>query len=96
MAQFIVVSGPRQLGKTTLISRQALHRTRLPSIYYAVDGVEDPEILHLPEYPQETHFSTLPRDRSWLIRTWVRARRVAHQSPSGLVLAFDEIQRIPD
>lgn len=91
----IVVSGPRQSGKTTLVS-QALHRTHLPSIYYAVDGVEDPEIRHLPVYPQETLFSTLPRDRSWLIRTWERARRVAHQSPQGLVLAFDEIQRIPD
>lgn len=91
----IVVSGPRQSGKTTLV-RQALHRTRLPSICYAVDGIEEPEIRNLPGYPQETYFSTLPRDRTWLIRTWDRARRVAHQSRHGLVLAFDEIQRIPN
>lgn len=91
----IVVSGPRQSGKTTLV-RQALHRIRLPNIYYAVDSVEDPQIRHVPEYRQGAHFSTLPRDRTWLIRTWNRARRVAHQSPHGLVLVFDEIQRIPN
>ena len=91
----IAVSGPRQSGKTTLV-RQALQRTDLSSIYYAVDGNEGPQIRHLPEYPQETHFSTLPRDWTWLIRTWERARRVAHQSPRGLVLALDEIQKIPN
>ena len=91
----IVVSGPRQSGKTTLV-RHALHRTDLPSVYVAVDGSADPEITHLPDYPQEPYFSTLPRDRSWLIRTWERARRVAHQSPQGLILAFDEIQQIPN
>lgn len=91
----IVVSGPRQSGKSTLV-RQALHRILLPSIYYAVDSVEDPQIRHMPVYPQETHLSTLPRDRAWLIRIWERARRVAHQSPNGLVLALDEIQWIPD
>lgn len=91
----IVVSGPRQSGKTTLV-RQALHRTRLPNIYYAVDSLEDPQIRNLVGYPQEAHFSTLPRDRTWLIRTWNHARRIAHRSSQGLVLAFDEIQRIPN
>ena len=91
----IVVSGPRQSGKTTLV-RQALHRTHLPSIYFAVDGLEDPEITHLPGYPQETFYSTLPRDRTWLVRTWERARRLAQASRQGLVVAFDEIQEIPN
>jgi predicted AAA+ superfamily ATPase len=91
----IVVSGPRQSGKTTLV-REALHQVHTPSIYFAVDGTEDPEIRHLPRYPQETFYSELPRDRTWLIRTWERARRVADQSPHGLVLALDEIQQIPN
>lgn len=91
----IVVSGPRQSGKTTLV-RQALHRTHLPSVYFAVDGSDNPEITHLLDYPQGTYFSELPRDRTWLISTWEQARRVAHQSPQGLVLAFDEIQQIPN
>ena len=91
----IVVSGPRQSGKTTLV-RQALRRTHLPSIYFAVDGLEDPEVTNLPWYPQETYYSALPRDRTWLVRTWERARRVAQESPHGLVLAFDEIQEIPN
>lgn len=91
----IVVSGPRQSGKTTLV-REALHQVPIPSIYFAVDGTEDPEIRHLPRYPQETYYSALPRDRTWLIRTWERARQVADQSPHGLVLALDEIQQIPN
>ena len=91
----IVVSGPRQSGKTTLV-RQALHQSHLPSIYFAVDGFENPEITNLTGYPEETYFSTVPRDRSWLVQTWERARREARRFPHGLVLAFDEIQQIPN
>ena len=91
----IVVSGPRQSGKTTLV-RQALHQSALPSIYFAVDGFENAEIRHLPGYLEEARFSREPRDRSWLVRTWEQARREAIRSPGGLVLVLDEIQKIPD
>lgn len=91
----IVVSGPRQSGKTTLV-RQALHRSRMPSVYFPVDGAADPEVTHLPSYPRETYPSPLARDRTWLIGTWERARREAHRSPHGLILVLDEIQQIPN
>ena len=91
----IAVSVPRQSGKTTLV-RQALHRSPLGSIYFAVDGFENAEIRHLPGYSEEARFSREPRDRSWLVRTWELARREAGRFPGGIVLALDEIQKIPD
>ena len=91
----IVVSGPRQSGKTTLV-RQALHRSPLGSIYFAVDGFENAEIRNLPGYSEEARFSREPRDRNWLVRTWELARREANRFPGGIVLALDEIQKIPD
>ena len=91
----IILSGPRQSGKTTLV-RQALRRSQRPSIYFAVDSLKDPEFTHWSADPRETCFSAQPRDRTWLVRIWDWARRVAQQHPNGLVLALDEIQEIPN
>lgn len=91
----IILSGPRQSGKTTLV-RQALRRSQLPSIYFEVDSLKEPEFTDLSANPQETCFSAQPRDRTWLLRIWDWARRVAHRYPNGLVLALDEIQEIPN
>ena len=91
----IVLSGPRQSGKTTLV-RQALSRTPLPSIYVAVDGSAAPEITRLSAHPQEIYFPDPARDRTRLVRIWHCARRVAHQHPNGLVLAIDEVEQIPN
>ncbi|MYD75983.1 MAG: ATP-binding protein [Gammaproteobacteria bacterium] len=99
--RLIVVTGPRQTGKTTLV-RQALGQIKLPSQYLPVDR---PDPTTLPLVPDTTGDITgfvsrprIPSDRSrdteWLVRQWDTARENARNSGVGFVLALDEIQKI--
>ncbi|MYB34329.1 MAG: ATP-binding protein [Gammaproteobacteria bacterium] len=92
--RIIVVSGPRQTGKTTLI-RQALGQTSLESVYLSVDDTEpeEPEIPH--EHADRRIRQSDIRDNKWLILEWEKARRSAGRSERGFVLVLDEIQKIP-
>ena len=101
--QLIVVTGPRQTGKTTLV-RQVLERIDRQSHYLSVD---EPDRATLPPVPgpegDTTAFSeqaTVPfadeRDTRWLVRHWEQARMDAGRSERGFVLAIDEIQKIPN
>lgn len=93
--RLIVLSGPRQTGKSTLV-RQALRRITLGFDYLPVDEPE-PEFLMFPDYdPAEQAMgpSDMP-GREWLIRKWEVARRKAEESDQGFVLVLDEIQKIP-
>ncbi len=92
--RLIVVSGPRQTGKTTLV-KQALHRTDLRWDYLSVDDPE-PEAPVIP-YDETDRVIGLTdvRDREWLIRKWREARRKACEFDQGFVLVLDEIQKIP-
>ena len=101
--RLIVVAGPRQTGKTTLVL-QALRKSNRPHRYVPVD---EPESVALPsfpggdeipfEVPEHTAYSiTGKRDTRWLVRQWERARLHADHSERGFVLALDEIQKIPD
>ncbi len=99
----IVVTGPRQTGKTTLV-RQVLDRIDLPSRYLPVD---EPDRVTLPPVP-DTEGDTIvfpeqavvpfagERDTRWLVRHWERARMDAARSVQGFVLAIDEVQKIPN
>ena len=88
--------GPRQTGKTTMV-HQALRRTIRPSLYLAVD---EPEAsiprIGLGESSPDTAPVGQGRDAAWLVRNWEEARRQAERSPRGLVLVFDEIQKVPN
>jgi hypothetical protein len=93
----IVVAGPRQIGKTTLV-RQAL--SDHPSTFVATDQ-PFPETLD-PFGSQATSSLTLAQAGSsptaeWLLRQWLQARTKAKLQPEGecYVLAIDEIQKIP-
>ena len=102
-SRLIVVTGPRQVGKTTLV-QQALTRIDRPYRYLSVD--EPASTLFSSQVPSEesaggvTGIGLLPlpdaRDKHWLAHNWELARMDAEQSESGFILVVDEIQKIPD
>ncbi|MDD9982073.1 MAG: AAA family ATPase, partial [Gammaproteobacteria bacterium] len=98
-----IVTGPRQTGKTTLV-HQVLGHLDGPSRYVSVD---EPDLAVLPPIPDlgrsrlelaELQSAPLdgPRDARWLVMQWEQARVNAESSDRGLVLAIDEIQKIPN
>ena len=101
--RLIIVTGPRQTGKTMLV-HQALAQVDRPNGYLSAD---EPDSAALPPVPApEVDSLALPdevgvpyaggRDVRWLERHWERARMVANRSERGFVLAIDEIQKIPN
>ncbi|MFV1985126.1 MAG: ATP-binding protein, partial [Thiohalomonadales bacterium] len=98
-----IVRGPRQTGKTTLV-RQACEeiysRTGKPNLFYAVDN---PVLLNLAQtldvgYEEQIVAPNNP-DVEWLVYQWEKARSIARSEKgreNGLVLVFDEIQKIPN
>ena len=91
--RLILVTGPRQTGKTTAVL-QALREVGLPSRYVAVDEPGPSSFLALPD----TGWSDAPpsgrRDERWLFRVWESASNEAFRSSTGFVLVIDEIQQI--
>jgi len=92
--RMIIVSGPRQTGKTTLV-QQALNSADIDSRYHSAD--EPPVDTPFSYYDKQETALVRPEvcDREWLIRTWEAARKEANESWRGYVLALDEIQKIP-
>ena len=99
----IIVTGPRQSGKTTVV-QQALVEGGRPYFYVPVDQPDIDWGAPFPSIdaggaivrPEET---AVPRgkqpDSEWLIRIWQWARDEADRSQKGFILALDEIQKIP-
>lgn len=93
----IVVAGPRQVGKSTLVRQVLAGR---PATFAAVDqpladevdpfGVASGTMSTLP-------ISGAPPTAEWLVRQWTQARSRATALPEGqsYTLAIDEIQKIP-
>ena len=99
----IIITGPRQTGKTTLV-KQVLDRFDRPSTHIAVDA-PDPTTVPVTtglggNVTSLTTGTSLPpvdrRDARWLVRQWEEARLEAKASERGFVLALDEIQKIPN
>lgn len=93
----IVVSGPRQVGKTTLV-RQALPLGR--STFVAVDQPLQDAIdpFGVPgDIASTIAMVGSPLGADWLVQQWGEARARAKGLPAGEchVLAIDEIQKIP-
>jgi len=99
--RLVVVSGPRQTGKTTLI-RQVLGHVDRPHRYLAVDEPEPVTLAPVSDAVEGTDAAPdgliVPlsdkRDTRWLVRQWELARLAAERSERGFVLVFDEIQKI--
>lgn len=99
----IIVTGPRQTGKTTLVE-QVLRLIQRPSSHIAVDAPDSATAPFATGFrgglTSLTTGTSLPpvdqRDTRWLVRTWEEARHEAKASDEGFVLALDEIQKIPN
>ncbi|MBA3032573.1 MAG: ATP-binding protein [Gammaproteobacteria bacterium] len=92
----IVVAGPRQVGKTTLV--RGVLATYPPERYsfVAVDAPDDAFLASAdPTSTTTRHQVAAPRDSAWLIDIWQRARTAAKGSGDGHILVLDEIQKIP-
>ena len=91
----IVVIGPRQAGKSTMV-RQAIVANQ-HSTFIAAD-----QPLHYPFIgdPSYSHTQNIPGtqpNKEWLVCQWVAARAKAKALPDGEchILVIDEIQKIP-
>ncbi len=92
----IIVAGPRQVGKTTLVRQALSGYPKERASFIPVDRPDAPFIsLGLPT---ESDFIVSPggqRDVPWLVWQWQRAREAARKNPDGHILVLDEIQKIP-
>ncbi len=100
----IVLTGPRQCGKTTVLL-QALKSGTAGYLYVDLDRVgvshNDTIFSSDPNFtisiPQEIATPRVNRlDAEWLVWVWQAARIQVKQSDSGYILALDEIQKIPN
>lgn len=92
--RLIIVSGPRQTGKTTLV-RQALDNIDMEKRYLAVD--EPPSAAQLRTFDNLAQVTAVidKRDGKWLAQMWEQARADADRSERGFVLVLDEVQKVP-
>lgn len=94
----VVVTGARQVGKTTLV-KQALSKYQEVSRFIAAD---DPVPETVDPFGSQGVFAStqmlpgFPADAGWLVQQWTKARDKARMLPEGqcYVLAIDEIQKI--
>lgn len=102
--RLILVKGPRQTGKTTLV-RQALQEIseERDCLYVSVDEPRNARVTLYPSSGIEQtdgNSAVVPIESEpgdlWISRQWEVARRQARGSSQGSVLVLDEIQKIPN
>lgn len=91
----IFIAGPRQVGKTRLV-RDAL--SQYDPRHYDFVPVDQPDEAKPPGFisAEEVSYAqdASPRDATWLVGKWQRARVAARESSDGYILVLDEIQKI--
>ena len=97
--QLIIVIGPRQTGKTTMV-QQALAEFR--NHYVSADEpseafADSRTALIDDNSPAGSHMAlATERNERWLVRQWETARKRLVDSETRFVLAVDEVQKIPN
>lgn len=92
----IIVAGPRQVGKTTMVHGVLASQSRECYTFVAVDSPENSPFADVDSMTAPTrHQLVQPRDAAWLADVWQRARTLAKTSLGGHILVLDEIQKIP-
>lgn len=86
-----IVAGPRQVGKTTLITSIL---KEFPGIYHSADPADIPS-SRAWDSNESLSSGSMRRDGEWLAHIWTQARHQAAASDAGFVLAIDEIQKVP-
>lgn len=106
----IFVTGPRQVGKTTMV-KQVLTQVNRPYLYTSVDepdpweqnlssqsgGMWDEAERDMTAWAPpnfEITHSLDERNQRWIVKVWEKARRACQETDSEFVLAIDEIQKI--
>lgn len=89
----VVITGPRQAGKATLVSQSSDGSAAHPATSRWMRPIRRRRC-------RGSLATALPsvdkRDTRWLVRQWEQARLAARRSERGFILALDEIQKIPD
>lgn len=99
VSRLIVVAGPRQIGKTTLVQK-TLGQVR-SSAEYNYLALDEPILPSPYETLTEQGATTLAGvtkpDIEWLTAQWEKARKAADDPERGrsFILVLDEIQKIP-
>lgn len=94
----IVIAGPRQIGKSTLVRQVLAGR---PATFAAVDQpieeIPDPLGGLDRDTPSAIAVPGATPNTEWLVRQWTQARSKAKALPEDqtYILAVDEIQKIP-
>ncbi len=99
VSRLIVVAGPRQTGKTTLV-RKILQRERSPAeySYLALDELTVPSpYTSMTDQVTYTVAGIRKPDIEWITMQWGKARKAADnpELERGFILVLDEIQKIP-
>ena len=91
----IVVAGPRQIGKSTMVRQAIAHR---PSTFEATDQSATNAIDPFSDAASATLMEAGAKaSGKWIIEKWTQARAKARSLPPSQrhVLVIDEIQKIP-
>jgi len=96
--RLIIVTGPRQTGKTTMV-QQALagFRCRFVSADEPTGTFAELGAPSIDDHSIGGVSSPEPvKDERWLVQEWEIARSRLAESDTGYVLAIDEVQKIPN